>query len=170
MDDFSIFVLQIGKAKGKLIVMPWKCAMRPLGGSAAMGGLEWLRHGCVRVRKAVARNVCSLEAAFSLFSVSSGVQTKEASIVSVSSARCKMKCHSRSAARTCFTNYVLYTHLDRFNRAFLSQKYCSFNGGNTRRAKSVSARSPKFLIVLFFNWAICLASTYADANSHDARF
>nr|KAF7426843.1 hypothetical protein H0235_006537 [Vespula pensylvanica] len=50
-DDFSIFVLQIGNAKGKLIVMPWKCAMRPLGGSVAMGGLEWLRHGCVRVRK-----------------------------------------------------------------------------------------------------------------------
>ncbi|KAL2726425.1 agrin-like isoform X1, partial [Vespula squamosa] len=38
-------------------VMPWQCATRPLGGSVATGeGLEWLRHGRVGVRKAVARN------------------------------------------------------------------------------------------------------------------
>ncbi|KAL2728417.1 hypothetical protein V1477_017693 [Vespula maculifrons] len=47
--------------------MPWKCAMRPLGGSVAMGGLEWLRHGCVRVRKAVARNVCKCPTRVNVF-------------------------------------------------------------------------------------------------------
>lgn len=134
------------------------CDASPLGDSVAVGGLEWLRHGCYRVRKALARNVCSLGAHFPLFSFSSGVQTKEASIVSVSSARCKMKCHSRSAARTCFTNYVPLRASGSFrSRPFLLQKNYSFNGGNTSRAKNVSASSPKFLVVsCFFLFSILL--------------